>query len=121
VVDFGASRVNRLGDIALNSYLYLLTPTAIVARISLFRFESVVEISELIIDLQVKLRFLTRQDRDCSAANCHRLVLDWTSLGSGKFGENPRLCRNCDGAKASSQNTGSEYAELIQYHSIHYF
>jgi hypothetical protein len=37
VVDAGASRVNRLGDIALNSDLYLLTPTAIVARISLFR------------------------------------------------------------------------------------
>ena len=79
------------------------------------------EISELIIDLQVKLKFLTRRSRDCSDAKCHRLVLDWTSLGSGKFGKNPRLCRNCDGAKASSQNTGSECTELIQYHNIHYF
>ena len=71
------------------------------------------EISELIIDLSVKLRSVTRRSRDCSAANCHRLVLDWTSLGSGKFGKNPRLCRNCDEAKASSQNTESECTKLI--------
>ena len=40
MVDSGASRVNRLVDIALNSDLYLLTPTAIVARISLFGVDS---------------------------------------------------------------------------------
>lgn len=66
------------------------------------------EIPELIIDLQVKLMSVTGRSSDCSDPNCDRLVLDWTSLGSGKFGKNPRLCRNCDGAKASSQNTGSE-------------
>jgi hypothetical protein len=34
-----------------------------------------------------------------------RVVVHWCSLGSGKFGENPRLCRNCDGDDTSSQNT----------------
>jgi ferredoxin-nitrite reductase len=34
-------------------------------------------------------------------------VLNWSSWGTGKSGENPGLCRNCDGANASSQNTGS--------------
>ena len=71
------------------------------------------EISELMIELSVKLKFETQRSRDCSAANCHRLVLDWTSLGSGKFGKNPRLCRNCDEAKASSQNTDSEWTKLM--------
>ena len=32
-------------------------------------------------------------------------MLDCSSWGSGKSGVNPGLCRNCDGACASSQNT----------------
>jgi ferredoxin-nitrite reductase len=62
---------------------------------------------------------VTRRSGYCSDLNCHRLVLDWTSLGLGKFGENPRLCRNCDGVKASSQNTRSERTKNW-YPKIHY-
>jgi ferredoxin-nitrite reductase len=45
-------------------------------------------------------------------------MLDWSSWGSGKSGANPGLCRNCDGAIASSQNTVPECAYLVLQSNI---
>jgi hypothetical protein len=42
-----------------------------------------------------------------SGTRCECVMVDWSSWGSGKSGENPGLCRNCDEAIASSQNTAS--------------
>jgi ferredoxin-nitrite reductase len=45
-------------------------------------------------------------------------MLDWSSWGSGKSGANPGLCRNCDGAIASSQNTVPECTHLVLQSTI---
>jgi ferredoxin-nitrite reductase len=45
-------------------------------------------------------------------------MLDYSSWGSGKSGVNPGLCRNCDGAIASSQNTVPECTRGVYQSTI---